>query len=178
MHDPIGAIEVALLEKPDEVRTHGMLLRWLHGEIRARPVQGTSEHPQLPLDAGAVVVHPFPHLLEELLAAQLLAGDALLRELVLDDDLRDDPGVVGARHVKRGLPSHAVVAGHEVLVATETERVTDVQVARDVRQRQHHDERLLGVAWVGREEPALFPPRVEVGLDGGRVEVLFRQVER
>src|ERR1700716_4363658 len=53
-----------------------------------------------------------------------------------------------------------------------------MQIAGDVRQRKHHHERLLRLLFVGREETALFPPSIEVGLDGGRAEVLFREIKR
>src|SRR5438105_2030660 len=53
-----------------------------------------------------------------------------------------------------------------------------MQIAGDVRQRKHHHEGLLRLLFVRREETALFPPSIEVGLDGGRAEVLFREIER
>src|SRR5205823_11590760 len=107
----------------------------------------------------------------------LLAGDALLRELVLHDDLGDEPGVVRARHIERRLTTHPVVASHEVLVPGKAEGVAQVQIAGDVRKRQHHHERLLHV-FVGREEARALPPLVEIGFDGGRPEVLLREIER
>ena len=178
VHDPIGPVEVTLLVQADEVSAHRALMRRLHREMRTGPVEGAAEHAQLPFDAGAVVVHPSPHLLEELLAAELLAGDALLGELVLDDDLGDDPGVVRARHVQRRLTAHPVVAGHQVLVTPEPERVSEVQVTGDVRERQHHDEGLRAIVGGGREEAALLPPPVKVGLDGDGAKILLRKIER
>src|SRR3982074_2085748 len=53
-----------------------------------------------------------------------------------------------------------------------------MQIAGDVRQRKHHHEGLLRRRFVGGEETALFPPSIEVGLDGGRAEVLFREIKR
>ena len=175
VHDPIGAVEVTALEQPDEVRSHGALLRRLHREVAPRPVQRAPEETQLLLDARPVVVHPLPHLGEELLASEVVAADLVLRELVLHHLLRDDPGVVGARHIQRRLAEHAVPARHEVLVSAEAERVPEVEVAGDVRQRQHHHERLVRVALVGREEARALPPAVEVLLDGGRTVVLLAE---
>ena len=178
VHDPVGAIEVSAPVEPDEVRPHRALLRRLHREVRPRPVERAPEHPQLSLDPRPVVVHPPPHLGDELLASEGLARDPLFRELVLDHHLGDDPGVIGAGHVERGLALHAVVARHEVLVAAEAEGVTEVEIPRDVGQRQHHHERRFPTALVGREEAASLPPVVEVGLDGGRTEVLLSERER
>ena len=177
VHDPVVAVKMPMLVEPDEVGAHGSLLCGVHREVWARPVQGTAEHAELPIDPRPVVVHPPPHLREELLAAQLLAGDPLLRELVLHDDLGDDPGVVRARHIERRLTTHPVVASHEVLVPAKAEGVAQVQIAGDVRKRQHHHERLLRV-FVGREEARALPPLVEIGFDGGRPEVLLREIER
>src|SRR5438094_330127 len=119
-----------------------------------------------------------PHLREELLAAQLLAGDPLLRELVLHDDLGDDPGMVGPGHPEGRLALHAVPARHEVLVSAETERVPEMEVAGHVREGQHHHKRLIRIALVGREESGALPPGIEVRLDGGRPEVLLREAQR
>ncbi len=178
--DAIRAVEVALLVEPDEVRAHGALLRRLHREVRPRPVERAAEHPELTLDARPVVVHPLPHLGEELLARKAaLLGQALLRELFLDDDLGDDPGVVGPRHVEGRLAAHAVPARHEVLIAAERQRVPEVQIACDVRERQHHHERTHArrILLRRREEAGALPPLVEVALDDGRVPVLARVAE-
>jgi hypothetical protein len=80
-------------------------------------------------------------------------------QLALDDDLRGDAGVVGARHPQRVVAAHAVVAGqrvHDGLV----ERVAHVQRARHVGRRQLDGRTRAspGPAWArtgpGRPTPA------------------------
>ena len=142
MDDAVRAEEMTLLVEADEVDAHPPLHVRIHREVHARPVEAASEHPELPVDARLVVAHPLPHLGEELLAPQTLLVH-LFRELFLDDDLRDDPGVVRAGQVERGFALHAMPARHEVLVATEPQGVAHVQVTGHVRQRQHHHEALL-----------------------------------
>jgi hypothetical protein len=64
-----------------------------------------------------------------------VARQALVLQLALDDDLRGDAGVVGARQPQRVVAAHAVVARqrvHDGLV----ERVPHVQRARHVGRRQ------------------------------------------
>ena len=82
-------------------------------------------------------------LRDEVLAAQVVAAEALLLQLALDHDLRRDAGVVGARHPQRVVAPHAVVARqavHDGLV----ERMAHVQRAGHVRRRQLDRERGLG----------------------------------
>ena len=96
--NPVRAIEMLVLVETDEVRSHRALLRRLHRKVRPRPVQRTAEHPQLLFDAGAVEIHPAPHLFQEFLAADRLARYSFFGELLLDHVLRDDPGVIRAGH--------------------------------------------------------------------------------
>ena len=181
VHDPVGTVQVALPVHADEVDPHAALHVRIHREVHPRPIEAAAEHPELLVDARLVVVHPAPHLGEELLAGEaerrglgpVLAPGAFLRELLLDQDLGDDPGVVRSGEPQRRLAAHAVPAGHEVLVAAEPEGMAEVQVAGHVREREHHHERLLaGRLRARREEARRLPPVVEERLDGARVEVL------
>ena len=63
-------------------------------------------------------------------------------ELALDDDLRRDAGMVGARHPQRVVAAHAVVARQRVHDGV-LERVPHVQRAGHVRRRQLDRERRL-----------------------------------
>ena len=66
-------------------------------------------------DAAADLADPLPDALLELLAAEVVAGHAFLGELLLDDVLRGDAGVVDARQPERGVAEHAVPADERVL---------------------------------------------------------------
>src|SRR5215210_4191307 len=94
-------------------------------------------------------------MLEEGLAADLSALDALGLEIALDHHLRGDPGVVGADYPKRILAEHPLAPGQDVLQRI-VERVTDVQRSGDVGRR--HDDRPWRLAGPIRAEQALFFP--------------------
>ena len=75
------------------------------------------------------------HTFDEIGTAQVVAAHALLLQLALDDNLRGNARVVGARNPDGVVPQHAVVAReaiHDGLV----ERVPHVPRALDVRRRQ------------------------------------------
>ena len=110
----------------------------------------------LGLDAAAVAGHPVPHALDELLAAQVVAGQALLGELALDDDLGGDAGVVDAGEPEGGVAAHAPPAGERVLDGGAL-GVAQVELASDVGGRLDDDEgRPQGVR-VGGEVAAIQP---------------------
>jgi hypothetical protein len=108
-------------------------------------------------------------VLEEGLAAELVAADAGFLQLALDDDLRGDAGMIGARHPQRVEAAHAVVARqrvHDGLV----ERVAHVQRAGHVRRRQLDGKRRPGRIQGGAVGAALLPQRAPMGFDGGGFE--------
>ena len=90
-------------------------------------------------------------------------------ELLLDDDLRRDAGVIGAHLPQRVDAAHAVIADqhiHQRLL----ERVPHVQRAGDVRRRQLDAERRRAGRVARLEIPARFPQRVPFRLDGVGLE--------
>ena len=67
-------------------------------------------------DAAAVLFLPRPDALEELLAAEVIAGLALLdAQLLLDLDLGGDAGVVRAGQPQGAVALHALVARQDIL---------------------------------------------------------------
>ncbi|MPM08936.1 hypothetical protein SDC9_55252 [bioreactor metagenome] len=87
-----------------------------------------------------------------------MAGNALGVQLALDDDLRGDAGVVGARLPQRVVTAHPVVAGqciHDRLV----EAMAHVQRAGDVGRRDHDGVRLT---FIGHrtEKSVVHPVRI------------------
>ncbi len=108
---------------------------------------------QLAGDGAAGLLLPFPDALDELLAAHLAAVFLPLHQLPLDDHLRGDAGVVGARLPQHVLAAHALEA-HEDVLQRVVEGVPDVQRAGDVGRRDDDAERrgvlALGPAGVER----------------------------
>mmetsp|Transcript_38932 Transcript_38932/g.105432 ORF Transcript_38932/g.105432 Transcript_38932/m.105432 type:complete len:406 (+) Transcript_38932:1744-2961(+) len=167
----VVAVDEALVVEADEGLLHSPPEHLVHGESLPRPVDASSDLFELAADTVAVLLLPGPDALEELLAAQVVAGQLLvLEEQPLHHALRCDACVVGAGHPQRHVPAHAVPASERVLDGT-SERVAQVQGARHVWRRDHHDEPLevlcaLGLCSVRREEALLLPPRIPRIFDG------------
>ena len=100
---------------------------------------------------------PLPDALDERVAADLLARGALAAQLLLDDGLRGDAGVVEARLPERVEAPHAVPADEGVLDRP-VEGVAHVQRARHVRRR-HRDDVGLAADRRGRRGRGARPPR-------------------
>ena len=147
----------------------------VHGEALAAPVARGAETLQLIGDGRAALFLPGPHLLDELLAPDGAPVRLLpLHHLPLDDHLRGDAGVIGARLPEHVLAAHALEAAQHVLQRV-VERVPHVQRARHVRRR---DDDAVGLR-VGAIRPAglegvgALPFRTDARLDfGGLVGLL------
>ena len=117
--------------------------------------QTGAEAAELAGDRAARLRLPLPHMLEESLAADLGALDALAVEVALDHHLRGDAGMVGADHPQRVLAQHPLAAGEDVL-KRDVERVADVQRAGDVGRR-HDDRPRLASGALGPEQARRLP---------------------
>ncbi|MDT4793166.1 hypothetical protein FQZ97_256800 [compost metagenome] len=163
VHQALAAVDQAVLVQTHEGFLHRFGQAVVHGEALARPVHGGAEAADLPGDGAAGLVLPLPDLLQELLAAQVVTGDALGGQLALHHHLGGDAGVVGARLPQGVAALHAAVADQRVHDGV-VEAVTHVQAAGDVRRRNHDGVRLAGTL---RGEIVLFLPQgVPVGFDG------------
>jgi hypothetical protein len=144
----------------------------VHREALARPVRRRAEAAHLAGDGVAGVFLPLPDFFEELLAAEVMARNALSIELAFDDDLRRNPGVVGAGLPQRVVAAHAVVARqriHDRLI----EAVPHVQRAGHVRRRQQDAESVGFVRVEAGGEIALgLPVGVPATFDVGRLKAL------
>ncbi len=126
VHQPLGAVDQALLVELDEHLADGVAEPLVHGEALARPVGRGAEALELIDDGAAALGLPLPDALEELLAAHLAARRLLpLHQLALDDHLRRDAGMVGARLPQHVLAAHALEADQDVLDGV-VERVPDM----------------------------------------------------
>ena len=133
--EPLAAVDEAVLVQPDERFQHGGRKAFVHREALARPVAGRAEPAHLVRDRRAGFLLPRPDALGELLAADVPPRLALRLQLLLDDDLRRDAGMVGAELPQRVVAAHPVVADQHVH-QRHLERVAHVQRAGDVRGRQ------------------------------------------
>ena len=111
-------------------------------------------------DASPRLADPVPDALKELLAAEVVAGEAFGGKLSLDDDLRRDARMVKAGEPEGGLAEHPVPTGEGVL-DRRTLRVAQVELAGHVRRRLNDDEGLLRRVDGGGEVPGVEPLLVE-----------------
>jgi len=170
VHQTLVAVQQTTLVKLDEHVRHRARKALVHGEPLVRPVTRRTEPPELAGDRSAALRLPFPHMLEEGLAADLGALDALALQVALDHHLRRDPGMVGADHPQGVLAVHSRAADEDVLERI-VERVADVEAAGDVGRRHDDGERFAIVARRA-EQAAILPMRIPARLDRAGVESL------
>ena len=168
VHQAAIAVDQALAVELDEDLAHRGGQAVIHGEPLARPVQRGAQPAQLARDGAAGLRFPLPHALDELLAAEFAAVDALVGEQALNHHLRGDAGVVGAGLPQHVAPLHALPADQRVLHG-EGQRVAHMQAAGDVRRRDHDGVGLRVGPGFGRECAAPLPAFIEAGLDLSRV---------
>ena len=100
--DAAALIDQALVIQLAEGLPDGLGASLVHGEAGPVPVAGGAHLLLLLHDAVAVLLLPGPHALQELLPAQVIAGQALLAQVLLHLDLGGDTGVV-RHHDGKGL---------------------------------------------------------------------------
>ncbi len=159
----LAAIHQILFIQADEDLLHRLVEALIHGEALAAPVEACAHSTELAGDMAAGLMLPFPHLVDEGLAPQVVARLAFLGgDLALHQHLGGDAGVVGA-HLPQSVatlhPPPADQGVHDGVL----EGVTHVQAAGDVGWRNHDGE---GVALArGREPSVVFPALVPAGFD-------------
>ena len=165
----VAAVDQAGAVPLDEHLAHRGRQARVHGEALARPVRGHAEAAHLVGDGRAGLFLPLPHALDKGLAAQRVLVGVLGRQLVLDDLLRGDAGVVAADLPQRVVAAHAVVA-HQHVHHRLLEGMAHVQGTGDVGRRQQD---AVGVAVAARLEAAVgFPAGIPLGFDLGGFETL------
>src|SRR6185312_11723474 len=135
----------------------------VQGETLALPVARGAEAAVLVLDTVLVLAYPLPDALDERLAAQFVAGDALAGQLPLDDGLRGDARVILAGNPQCRIAQHAVIADHDVFERG-GDGVAQVQRAGHIGRRHTDDERpapRLRWIWARLEVAVLLPPAIQ-----------------
>ena len=132
--DALAAVDQAVVVPVAEDLTHGLGVILVHGEALVVKVDGAAHALNLLDDDAAVLVSPVPAGVDELVAADLQAADALALELLVDLGLRGDTGVIGAQHPARGLAAHASHTDDGILDGV-VGGVTHVELAGHVGRR-------------------------------------------
>ena len=157
IHEPLAAIDFAVLEQVEEPLAHGTRIVLVERELRAVPIATAAHLLELRQDAGLVLVLPVPNPLHQPLAAQVVPRFLFFfKQPPLDHRLRGDAGMVGARHPQRVEALHALHANEDVLQRV-VERVAEVQRTGHIRRRDHDREHRPRIVGLGVEVAALFP---------------------
>ena len=113
--DPAALVDIALFIEVYKYLPDGLGAALVHGEPVALPVAGGAKGLLLLHNPAAVLLLPLPDPLQELLPAQVIAGQALLPELLLHLDLGGDAGVVIAREPQSAVALHPLKPGQDIL---------------------------------------------------------------
>src|ERR1700687_4247760 len=122
-------------------------------------------------DGRAGLLLPRPHARDELLTSQLEPRFPFRLELVFDDDLRRDPGVIGSDLPQGIVALHAVIPDQHVHQRV-LKGMPRVQGSGDVGRRQLNEDPRHAAFHRWLEKAARFPKRVPLRLDGGGFETL------
>ena len=106
----VAAVDLALVVELDENLADGVRAALVHREALALPVAADAQLAELLGDSAAVLALPFPRAFEELLASEVVLGDALPAHRLNDFRFRRDGGVVGAGQPQRAVARHALPA--------------------------------------------------------------------
>ena len=146
IHQPLAAIDVALVIHIDEDLDHGVVeipflargRAWCarHGEGLARPIARRPQPLELVDDGAARLLFPRPDMRQEFLAAHVAAGFALFGEFTLDHHLRGDARMIGAGLPERVEAAHAVPADQHILQRV-VEGMAHMQNARNIGRWDH-----------------------------------------
>ena len=163
--DAAALVDETLLVQAAEDLTHRLGAALVHGEPGAVPVAGDAHLLLLLDDAVAVLVLPVPDTLQELLAAQVVAGQTLLgAQLLFHLDLGGDAGVVHAGYPQGGVALHALEADEDILQGA-VHGVAHVQLAGDIGGRHDDGEGFPLRVTVTLEAAVLLPGLIDPGLD-------------
>ena len=163
-----AAIDQALLMQAHKRFHHRLVQARIEGEALPLPVHRIAEAPQLSHDRAAAFRLPGPGALKKSIAAQVVLAGAFGLELLLEDRLHGDRGVVGTRQTQHVLAPQALEAHHRVDQGR-VEGMAHVQAAGHVRRRDDDGEGFPLRRRIRMESPRLLPGLLPAGLGASRV---------
>ena len=114
IHQTLAAVDQAVFIEPHEYFDDGAGKPLVHGEPFALPIHGRTHAPNLLRDVAAGFLLPLPYLVDEGVAANVLQGNALRRQLTFHHHLRGDLRVVDAGLPERAAAIHALIANQRI----------------------------------------------------------------
>ena len=137
VHDALTAIDQVIVIPIAKHLAHALGVILIHGEVRVGEIDGAAHALYLLDDEPTVFVGPIPARIDELVATDLAARDALGGKLLVHLGLGSDTGMVRTKDPTRGKPAHAVEADEGVLDGV-IHGMAHMQLACDVRRRDGH----------------------------------------
>ena len=165
VHQPLAAINQALLKQAHEYFGNRLGAHVVHREILALPVCRAADAAHLLRNRAAGEVFPRPHFFQEFFTPQIVARHAFGGKLPLHHNLRGNARMVGARNPSGVAAFHAVIA-REAVHNRLVERVPHVQRAGYVGRRKLDGE-TFGAGEIGGEIALFFPVLIVFGFDFG-----------
>ena len=152
---------------------HGIGQPVIHRKALALPVGGGTKTAQLRGDGIAGLFFPFPDFLKEFLAPQLLTFNTFLVQFTLDNHLRCDTGMVGARLPQRVIAAHTAVTRQNILQG-HGQSMAHMQTAGDIRRRHRNGIGRAVAIHIRRKHTAVFPAFVMFIFNGFRFECFIQ----
>jgi len=162
--DPVRSVDETLFVEGHEDLADCDAQPFVEGEALARPVGRVTELAHLPGDDVPGFRLPLPDPLDECIAADVVAREAFLPELTLDDVLRCDAGVIGAGQPESRVPLHALASDDHVLDGV-VQSVSHVEDTGDVRRWDDDAVRLAVGVHLRTKGSGILPYRVPARLD-------------
>ena len=154
--DAVAPVDEPLVVKLHKHLRDSFVAARIHGEAFAFPIARGAELFQLLHDASAVNAFPFPCALQKCFPANVALVDALLRHLLHNLHFRGNGSMIGSGEPKRLVSRHALVTDQHILQRF-IKRMPHVELARDVRRRDHDAVRRFAGVGLGMEVPVLLP---------------------
>ena len=172
IHQAFTAVNKTRFEKVEECLPYCAGTGFVERESRAFPVARATKLTQLVQNAGSVLVFPFPDPSDQFFAADFVAGFVFCYpDATLNNCLRGDSSVVGARHPKRVVPHHSMLPYQNVLKRV-VQGMPQVQRTRYIRWRYDHAERGTSRIYRSMEQVQPVPQFQAVFLGCCRIELL------
>ena len=173
--DPPAAVDQAFVVQGHEHMADCFVETFIHRETLTAVVQAVAQLRPLLADGGRIFFFPFPSSFQELLPADVVAGNAFGLQAFIYFCLGCDAGMIHARQIQHVIALHALVAGNDVL-----ERVVpgmaDMQDAGHIGRRDHDRERVFRLVTGGEVSflhPVIIPSFLHCLVVVLRCEILF-----
>ena len=161
--DVIALVDQPLIVQPYKDLPDRLRQPLVHGEPFSLPITGGTQAVELLENHTTVLLPPLPHLLHELFAAQGVAVGPLGVQLLLDNVLGGDPGMVCSRHPECFAPVHTLVPDQHILERV-VKCMSHVKGAGDVGWRYDDTVRRSVGAFICVEVPIFHPEGVPLFL--------------